>query len=135
VCTLFAEICAHDQIYERSVWAVSGTNSLPPCLQVVLDSSYTLFCSVFALWIGPIPLVFVGDIKVARQVLSNSHAFQKGPMYTETFALVFGQGLVTSNDRTVQHIVGKYFVKKSVEVCDKTIYHIIIPIYYDMANQ
>ena len=74
---------------------------------------------VFLLWMGPFPIVFVTDIGAIQQILSNPSIFEKGPDYTQKFASVFGEGLVTSNGEThkkARSIIGRFFVRKAVDV-------------------
>jgi pentalenene oxygenase len=69
---------------------------------------------------------------VVRRVLSDSKSFVKGVDYSSTFAVMFGEGLVTSGHEKHKRdraIFNKYFIKSSVvkqtpmynEVTERTI--------------
>ena len=63
------------------------------------------------------PYIVVCDPISVRRILSDSKVFIKGTDYTETFAVAFGKGLVTSNGeqhRKDRSKFNKLFVKTSV---------------------
>lgn len=73
---------------------------------------------IFVFWPGNSAVIVVSDPVAARQVLTDSRTFIKGPDYTEKFSVVFGQGLVTSNGeqhRKDRMCLGKYFVRTNVD--------------------
>ena len=75
------------------------------------------FGRLFTFFVFTKPYLVVCDPNVARRVLSDTKSFPKGSDYSSQFALVFGEGLVTSgnekhkNDRA---IFGKYFIRSSI---------------------
>ncbi|GMI61613.1 hypothetical protein ScalyP_jg2133 [Parmales sp. scaly parma] len=73
---------------------------------------------IFAFWSGNAPFVVVSDPKSVRQILTEVKLFIKGNDYQTKFAIVFGQGLVTSNGerhKRDRQCLAKYFVKGGVE--------------------
>jgi len=73
---------------------------------------------IFAFWSGNVPFVVVSDPKSVRQILTDTRTFVKGSDYSNKFAIVFGEGLVTSNGdrhKKVRSCLGKYFVRSGVE--------------------
>lgn len=73
---------------------------------------------IHSFWPGNTAMVVVCDAKSARQILTDTRTFIKGSDYSTKFALVFGQGLVTSNGekhRKDRSCLAKYFVRNSVE--------------------
>ena len=73
---------------------------------------------IFAFWPGNYAMVVVCDAKAARQILTDTKVFIKGSDYSDKFALVFGQGLVTSNGerhKKDRSCLAKYFIRSGVE--------------------
>lgn len=63
------------------------------------------------------PLLVICDPVVVRRILSDPKTFFKGADYTESFHIVFGNGLVTSNGddhKKGRALLGKYFIRSSV---------------------
>lgn len=83
-----------------------------------LSNSRKKFGKIFVFWRGPSPLLVVSEPQVARQILTDTKTFIKGPDYTEKFAKALGEGLITSvgerhkNDRS---LLSKYFIRGSIE--------------------
>ncbi|GMI37072.1 hypothetical protein TeGR_g67, partial [Tetraparma gracilis] len=73
---------------------------------------------VFTFWPGNEPMIVVAEPKMVRQILTDTQTFIKGSDYSNKFALVFGEGLVTSNGskhKTDRSCLAKYFIKSGVE--------------------
>jgi len=73
---------------------------------------------IFAFWPGNSPMVVVMEPKCVRQILTDTKTFVKGSDYSNKFAIVFGEGLVTSNGskhRQDRSCLAKYFVRSGVE--------------------
>ena len=63
-------------------------------------------------------MVVVMCPKSVRQILTDTKTFIKGSDYSNKFAIVFGQGLVTSNGdrhRADRSCMSKYFIRSGVE--------------------
>ena len=63
-------------------------------------------------------MVVVMEPKCVRQILTDTKTFVKGSDYSNKFAIVFGEGLVTSNGskhRQDRSCLAKYFVRSGVE--------------------
>jgi cytochrome P450 len=63
-------------------------------------------------------MIVVAEPKMVRQILTDTQTFIKGSDYSNKFALVFGEGLVTSNGskhKTDRSCLAKYFIKSGVE--------------------
>ena len=76
-----------------------------------------IYGKVFAFWAGSSPTLVVTDPALARQVLSNTVLFVKGPDYTDKFGIVFGDGLVTSTGdkhKKDRNCLGKYFLQTNI---------------------
>jgi len=73
---------------------------------------------LFLFWPGGnTPMVVVAEPNAARQVLGDINTFAKGPDYRKKFAVVFGEGLVTSVGKKHadgRRCLGKYFVRDSL---------------------
>jgi len=78
------------------------------------------FGKIFVVHLFTKAYLVVLEPSIVRRVLSDSKAFTKGSDYSTIFAVVFGEGLVTSshdkhkNDRA---IFNKYFIRSSVTKC------------------
>lgn len=73
---------------------------------------------IFSFWPGNTPMVVVMEPKCVRQILTDTKTFVKGSDYSNKFAIVFGEGLVTSNGtkhRQDRSCLAKYFVRSGVE--------------------
>mmetsp|Transcript_21125 Transcript_21125/g.42093 ORF Transcript_21125/g.42093 Transcript_21125/m.42093 type:complete len:480 (+) Transcript_21125:2-1441(+) len=73
---------------------------------------------IFAFWPGNEPMIVVMEPKAVRQILTDTKTFIKGSDYSNKFAIVFGQGLVTSNGdkhRADRSCMSKYFIRSGVE--------------------
>ena len=90
------------------------------------------FGKTFVMYLFTKPYLVVLEPTVVRRVLSDSKSFVKGVDYSSTFAVMFGEGLVTSGHEKHKRdraIFNKYFIKSSVvkqtpmynEVTERTI--------------
>eukprot|EP00519_Triparma_laevis_P005933 CAMPEP_0182513464 /NCGR_PEP_ID=MMETSP1321-20130603/34026_1 /TAXON_ID=91990 /ORGANISM="Bolidomonas sp., Strain RCC1657" /LENGTH=420 /DNA_ID=CAMNT_0024720485 /DNA_START=93 /DNA_END=1355 /DNA_ORIENTATION=+ len=73
---------------------------------------------IFAFWPGNSPMIVVMEPKCVRQILTDTKTFIKGADYSNKFALVFGEGLVTSNGdkhRGDRGCLSKFFVRGAIE--------------------
>ena len=73
--------------------------------------------NVFRIFVFHSPIVVVCDPAIVRRILSDTKMFPKGEKYTKIFAIVFGEGLVTSNAEKHKHdraLFNKYFIRSSV---------------------
>ena len=63
-------------------------------------------------------MIVVMEPKAVRQILTDTKSFIKGSDYSNKFAIVFGEGLVTSNGdrhRADRSCLAKYFIRSGVE--------------------
>jgi hypothetical protein len=63
------------------------------------------------------PYIVVAEPAVVRRVLSDTKTFVKGIDYTSQFAVLFGEGLVTSNGerhKADRSCFGKYFIRSNI---------------------
>ena len=65
---------------------------------------------VFSFFAFTRPYLIISDPLLARRILTDPKVFIKGDIYTKYFSLVFGQGLVTSNNE--KHHVDKILFSK-----------------------
>lgn len=72
--------------------------------------------NIFQLFGGS--LVFVMDPSTISQILVSNVIFEKGPDYTEKFAIMFGEGLVTTTNiqlhRKFRSLLGKFFSIRTI---------------------
>jgi cytochrome P450 len=93
---------------------------------------------IFTLFLFSKAYLVVVEPTVVRRILSDTKAFTKGKDYTESFAVLFGKGLVTSvgeKHRKDRAIFNKYFMRSNVltktgvlnALTRKTINQLLIP--------
>ena len=89
-----------------------------PMIITYLKKMAAVHGKMFSFWPGMNPYLVVLERTAAREILSDTKAFVKGSDYTQKFAVVFGEGLVTSNGETHKQdraCLGKYFIKSSID--------------------
>jgi len=74
---------------------------------------------VFVFWASHTPFLVVTEAKIMRKVLIEHTAFQKGWVYSEKFAVGFGDGLVTmqsgDHHKADRSLIQRYFLKGHLE--------------------
>lgn len=81
----------------------------------------------FVFWAAHTQFIVVTDAKVMRQVLTEHRTFNKGWVYSQKFAVGFGEGLVTiqsgNHHKADRALVQRYFVKNHLEKNISVIVH------------
>lgn len=80
--------------------------------------------TVFTFFCFTKPYLVLCEPYMVRRIFSDTKVFTKGKDYTETFAMVFGKGLVTSvgeKHKKDRSVFGKYFIKSNIVKFTQTI--------------
>lgn len=93
-----------------------------------IKSSIKKYGNIFTFWAGTKPMLVISDPLLVRKILTNTRLFIKGDDYTKKFSMVFGEGLVTSNNDKHKHdrqCLGRFFIKSNIDkyqqmICDTT---------------
>ncbi len=136
--TSFIFICSHYLFQQIRFQQFKGPLSLPlignlydpkaPFVIQYLKSCIEKYGSIFTFWVGMKPMLVVVEPQLVRKILTDTKTFIKGPDYTEKFAVVFGEGLVTSNGerhKIDKICLGRFFTKTHIEkyhtmICEET---------------
>lgn len=134
----FIFICSHYLFQQIRFQQFKGPLSLPlignlydpkmPFVIQYLKSCIEKYGSIFTFWVGMKPMLVVTEPQLVRKILTDTKTFVKGPDYTEKFAVVFGEGLVTSNGekhKLDKRCLGRFFTKTHIEkyhemICEET---------------
>lgn len=132
--TSFIFICSHYLFQQIRFQQFKGPLSLP-LIGILYDpkSSFIIqylkscikkYGSIFTFSIGMKQMLVVSEPQLVRKILTDTETFIKGPDYTEKFAVVFGEGLVTSNGekhKIDKRCLGRFFTKNHIEKYNKMI--------------
>ena len=122
--TSFIFICSHYLFQQIRFQQFKGPLSLP-LIGILYDpkSSFIIqylkscikkYGSIFTFSIGMKQMLVVSEPQLVRKILTDTETFIKGPDYTKKFAVVFGEGLVTSNGekhKIDKRCLGRFFTK------------------------
>jgi len=123
--------CYYVKVYVEACWRLRGFRGpfalplLGNCYNPSVIISLFKFMAnlrkqygkVFTLFLFNRAYLVILDPAIVRRVLSDSKQFPKGPNYVDQFSIVFGQGLVTSENEKHRHdkgVFGKYFVRNNI---------------------
>lgn len=102
-------------------------NSEPLFFMRYVSNMRRNYGKIFTFFAFTKPFVILCEPTVVRRVLSDTKTFTKGKDYTTIFALVFGDGLVTSvgeKHKKDRSLFGKYFIRSSVSKFTPSIHNI-----------